>query len=122
MTTFVIIDDSMVMRTVLRYMIERGGATVLGEGKDGEEAVALACELQPDAITLAATLRGEEGLAVLAAIQKSSWNGKVFFVVSAEQSAEEEAAARQPGVNGVLRKPFTLDQVSEEILRVMGQG
>jgi len=122
MSSFVIIDDSMVMRTVLRYMIERGGATVLGEGKNSEEAVALAAELKPDAITLAATLRGEEGLTVLAAVQKSAWNGKVFFVVGAEQSAGEEAAARQSGVDGVLRKPFTLDQVSTEILRVMGSS
>lgn len=122
MPSFVIIDDSMVMRTILRYMIERGGASVLGEGKDGEEAVALASELQPDAITLATTLRGEEGLAVLAALQKSLWKGKVFLALSAEQSAEEDAVARSPDVDGVLRKPFILDQVCDEIVRVMSQG
>lgn len=121
MATFLLIDESMVMRTILRYMLERCGATVLGEGKDGEEAMALTRELNPDAITIAASLRGESGLAVLAAIRQSSWTGKIFFVASEEQLAAEKAA-REAGVDSVLRKPFALDQVSSEIGRVMREG
>lgn len=118
MATFLIVDDSMVMRTVLRYMLERCGATVLDECRDGDEAVARARERNPDAIALAATLRGETGLATLAALRQAGWNGKVFFMASAEQTAAEDAA-REMGVDGVLRKPFVLDQVSAELRRVM---
>jgi len=119
MAKFVVIDDSMVMRTILRYMLERCGEIVLAEGKDSEEAVALVRELKPDAITIAASLRGEAGLAVLTAIRRLSWTGKIFFVASEEQLVAE-GAARQAGVDSVLRKPFALDQVSAEIDRVMG--
>lgn len=122
MATFVIVDDSMVLRTVLRYMIERCGETVLAEGRDAEEAVALVIERKPDAISLASSLRGEGGIALLDAIRRASWNGKVFFVLNSEPSAEEEAAIQQSNVDGVLRKPFTLDQVSGEIQRVMEQA
>lgn len=120
MSPFLIIDDSMVMRTILRYMLERGGDTVVGEAKDGGEAVALARALKPDAITIAASLRGEEGLAVLAAIRQLPWAGKVFFAAGGERPAEEEEA-RRAGVDGLLRKPFTLDQVSAEIRQVMNR-
>lgn len=118
MATFLIVDDSMVMRTILRYMLERCGASVLDECKDGDEAVARARELNPDAIALAATLRGESGLSTLAALRQARWSGKVFFLASAEQAAAENTA-REMGVDSVLRKPFVLDQVSAELRRVM---
>lgn len=118
MATFLIVDDSMVMRTVLRYMLERCGATVLDECRDGDEAVARTGKLNPDAIALAATLRGDTGMAALAALRQAGWNGKVFFLASAEQAVAENAA-REAGVDGVLRKPFALDQVSAELRRVM---
>lgn len=118
MATFLIVDDSMVMRTILRYMLERCGVTVLDECRDGDEAVARARERNPDAIALAATLRGESGLAALAALRQAGWNGKVFFTASAEQAAAE-ASAWEAGVDSVLRKPFVLDQVSTELSRVM---
>lgn len=118
MASFLIVDDSMVMRTVLRYMLERCGVKVLAECKDGDEAVAQCGERNPDAIALAATLRGESGLATLAALRQSGWNGRVFFLASAEQAAAE-SAAREAGVDSVLRKPFVLDQVSAELNRVM---
>lgn len=118
MATFLIVDDSMVMRTVLRYMLERCGATVLDECRNGDEVVARARERHPDAIALAATLRGESGLATLAALHQAGWNGKAFFTASAEQAAAENAA-REAGVDSVLRKPFVLDQVSAELKRVM---
>lgn len=121
MARFVIIDDSMVMRTVLRYLLERCGATVLAEGKDGAEALTLARELQPDAISLAVSLRGETGLAVLAKLRQTAWTGKVFYAASSAQTADI-AAARQAGVDGVLLKPFALEQVSAEVRQLMAQG
>lgn len=119
MATCLIVDDSMVMRTVLRYMLERCGVTVLDECRDGDEAVARVRARNPDAIALAATLRGESGLITLATLRQAGWSGKVFFLASAEQAAAENAAW-QAGVASVLRKPFVLDQVSAELRRVMG--
>ncbi len=118
MASFLVIDDSMVMRTILRYMLERCGATVLGESTVGDDAVAMTHKLNPDAISIGVSLRGESGIGVLKAIRQSNWNGKVFFVANDEQ-AQEEKSARETGVDSVLRKPFALDQVSSEINRVM---
>jgi len=118
MATFLVIDDSMVMRTILRYMLERCGMKVLGEGKDGEEALALVREHKPDAITIAAFMRGESGLILIAALRQQGWAGRIFWVAS-EGQAEGETAAREAGVDSVLHKPFALEEVNAEVERVM---
>ena len=120
MKTFVIIDDSMVMRTVLRYMLERCGQKVLAEGKDHDEEEALVAGGKPDAIVVGVTLRGETGFPELPGLRKSGWSGKVFAAVTGG-IATEENAAHGAGVDGILTKPFVLDQVEGEVKRVMGQ-
>lgn len=120
MKTFVIVDDSMVMRTVLRYMLERCGHKVLAEGKDRDEEAALVAQMNPDAIVVGVTLRGETGYPELPGLRKSGWTGKVFAAVTGGQVTEENAA-RSAGVDGILTKPFVLDQVEGEVKRVMGQ-
>src|SRR3954462_13881339 len=41
-------EDETIIRLDLRDLLERAGHEVVGEARDGEEAVALASELQPD--------------------------------------------------------------------------
>jgi DNA-binding response OmpR family regulator len=120
MKTFVIIDDSMVMRTVLRYMLERCGHKVLAEGKDHDEEAALVARLNPDAVVVGAALRGETGYSELPGLRDSGWTGKVFAAVTGGQETELHAA-RGAGVDGILTKPFVLDQVEGEVKRVLGQ-
>lgn len=118
MGSFVIIDDSMVMRTVLRYMLERCGHKVLAEGRDREEEMALVARWRPDAIVVSATLRGETGFPGLPGLRDTGWTGKVFAAVTGGQAAEE-SAAREAKLDGIFSKPFTLDQVEGELKRVM---
>lgn len=118
MRTFVIVDDSMVMRTVLRYMLERCGHKVLAEGKDRDEELALIAELNPDALVVTATLRGETGYPELPTLRQGGWAGRFFAAVNAG-AATEEQAAHGAGVDGILTKPFVLVQVAGEVKRVV---
>jgi response regulator NasT len=43
-----IAEDETIIRLDLRDLLERAGHDVVGEARDGEEAVALARDLQPD--------------------------------------------------------------------------
>ena len=47
-----IVDDSLYMRTLIKDALEAGGYNVVGQAANGEEAIDLAFELQPDFITL----------------------------------------------------------------------
>lgn len=119
MTSFLIVDDSMVIRTVLRYMLERWGGAVVGEATVSLDAVIkLINELNPDAITLSVSLRGEADATLLSAIKRLPWSGKIFFLANEEQ-AGLNISAEGLGVDGLLLKPLTLGQLSSELDRVL---
>lgn len=118
MITFVIADDSMVMRTILKYLIENLGHRVVGEARDGEEAVALYHNLKPEAVIIDVFMRGMDGIQAIKQIKQDNPAAKVFMVVDESQKSEE-SKAEQAGANGILRKPFDLVSVDEELKRVL---
>ena len=59
-----VVDDSTFMRMVLRRIIEAGSElTVVGEARNGREAVDLARDLKPDIITMDVEMPELDGLA-----------------------------------------------------------
>ncbi len=64
-----IADDHGVVREGLRALLEREGISVVGEARTGQEAVALARQLQPTVILLDVRMPNGDGLLALAAIQ-----------------------------------------------------
>src|SRR3954464_14046588 len=53
------------MRRMLTGVLQAQGFDVVGEARDGDEALALCERLRPDAITLDLAMPGMDGLAVL---------------------------------------------------------
>ena len=47
-----ICEDETIIRLDLRALLERAGMTVVGEARDGEEALRLAAELEPDLVVM----------------------------------------------------------------------
>ena len=60
-------DDPAVREVVRRFLVKEGFRVVTAAG--GEEGLRLACDLQPDAITLDVMMPGLDGWAVLAALK-----------------------------------------------------
>ena len=50
--TVLVVDDSIYMRSLIKSTMESAGYEVVGEAQNGESAIDLACQLQPDLITL----------------------------------------------------------------------
>lgn len=61
----VVVDDSAFMRIAIRQMLEGDGIDVVGEGRDGKEAIDLARRLAPDIMTLDVIMPGMDGMAAL---------------------------------------------------------
>ena len=62
-TTFVITDDAVFMRTLLRKIIEQDeNFEVLGEASNGREAIEAAEKYQPDILTLDITMPAMDGI------------------------------------------------------------
>jgi len=64
----VVVDDSAFMRIAIRQMLETDGIQVIGEGRNGAEAIELARQLKPDIMTLDIIMPGIDGIAALKAI------------------------------------------------------
>src|SRR6476661_7343470 len=58
-------DDSAFMRRMLAGILQQRGFDVVGEARDGDDALARCAELRPDAITLDLAMPGMDGIEVL---------------------------------------------------------
>ena len=83
-------DDVPAMRIVLRAVLEEDGdVEVVGEAGDGEEAVALIGELQPDVVVLDLSMPRLDGLEAIPRIHEVSPDSRivVFSGYAAERMA-----------------------------------
>jgi DNA-binding NarL/FixJ family response regulator len=77
--TVLIVDDHPSFRATARALLECDGFTVVGEARNGAEALALAGELEPELILLDVQLPDTTGFAV--AVELARLNGAVPAVV-----------------------------------------
>src|SRR3954468_9592011 len=68
----VLVDDSRVMRAVLRVRLQLDGFAVVGEADDGDEGIRLVTRLQPDIAVLDLEMRHLSGMVALPAIRRVS--------------------------------------------------
>src|ERR1700753_2421403 len=67
-TRVLIAEDEALIRLDLREMLQEEGFDVVGEGADGEQAVALALELEPDLVICDIKMPKMDGIAAAAQI------------------------------------------------------
>jgi two-component system, chemotaxis family, protein-glutamate methylesterase/glutaminase len=90
-----VVDDQSFMRIALRQMLEaEGDMCVVGEARNGTEAVAMARELKPDAITLDIEMPEMDGLEACAQIMKDVAPRPAIIMVSAHTQVGAEAAVQ----------------------------
>jgi DNA-binding NarL/FixJ family response regulator len=107
----VIADDHRLFRDGLRHTLEDAGMTVLGEARDGAEAVALARELDPHVVVLDLNMPGVSGLEALREIKRLRPDVQtVILTVSAESA--DVLAALAAGACGYLLKDTPVDQLA----------
>ncbi len=87
-----LVEDHPLTRDGLRVVLEgAGGVTIVGEAADGEEAVRLAQELQPDLIVMDVGLPGCDGIEATRRIKALLPDTKIVILTA--QSVENEILA-----------------------------
>ena len=107
-----IVDDHEIFRRGLRSLLEsRLDWEVCGEAKDGQDAVDLAKQLQPDVIVLDVTMPRLNGLDAARIIRKLVPKTKVVILSQHELAAMKQEAFKS-GANAYVTK----SEVSRELL------
>lgn len=105
-----IVDDSLYMRTLIKDALEGGGFQVVGQAANGEEAIDMAFELQPDFITLDNILPDMVGTDILKVYREEGLPSKVVMISAVGQESVVNEGIKL-GAKAYIVKPFTSDQL-----------
>jgi two-component system chemotaxis response regulator CheY len=98
-----IVDDSSIMRRMIRKTLEPGGHKVVGEARSGQEAIRMYKSLKPDIVTMDVTMRGMDGLTAAKEILQYDDEAQILFLSNFNTEAYSENAALM-GAIGYVNK------------------
>ncbi len=116
MKTGLVVDDAAIMRMRLREILEPR-YKVVGEAGDGDEALRLFKQLEPDFVTLDISMPGTNGMQALEQLRAEHPDAKVV-IVSAVGQKRLVIEALQMGAADFVIKPFEAERVLEAIERL----
>ncbi|BCR04176.1 sigma-54-dependent Fis family transcriptional regulator [Desulfuromonas versatilis] len=120
MKTILIVDDEASIRESLKGILQDEGFRTLF-AKDGEEALPLALEENPDLILLDIWMPGMDGLEVLRRIRETSPE-QLVIMMSGHGTIETAVKATKLGAFDFIEKPLSLEKVLLGIQNAMKVG
>src|SRR3954467_802182 len=113
-TRVVVADDSGLMRRVLTHALTDAGFDVVGQARDGDEALELCRRLRPDTMTLDLHMPGRGGMGVPRERRRRGAPAIPVIVVSAFSPAHGARAvdALSEGAFDLVAKPAAGDALS----------
>lgn len=119
MAKILIVDDSRTSRRILKNILEEKGHNIVGEACNGQEAVILYSQLEPELVTMDITMPVMDGLAALQAIREKDEKAKIVMITAAGQK-EKMTEAVKYGAAEFLTKPFNEGEVLAVVERIAG--
>jgi DNA-binding NarL/FixJ family response regulator len=98
-----IADDHALFRDSLRSLLEARGLTVVGEARNGREAVELARKLEPDVVLMDLSMPEMDGLAATRLISADHPGVKVVVLTASEEDSKLFEAIKS-GAQGYMLK------------------
>lgn len=118
MARILIVDDTALMRAMLKEVLESGGNEVIAEASNGQEAVNLYRRLKPDLVTMDITMPDMDGISALAKIKKFDPQAKVIMC-SSLGFKEIVISSIQAGAKDFMVKPFQRNHLLHAIDRLI---
>lgn len=100
-----IVDDSSLIRKMLRQLLEKNNYSVVAEAINGEEAIDLYSEVKPDLVTMDVTMPVMDGVDALKKLKEIDADAKVIMVTAAGQK-NRILEALKIGAKAFITKPF----------------
>lgn len=114
-----IVDDSMYMRTLISDALTAAGYQVVGQAANGEQAIDLAMELEPDLITLDNILPDMIGTDILRVLKQEEKISSAVIMISAVGQDSVIQEGIRLGASDYIVKPFTADSLIEAVNKAM---
>ena len=103
-----VVDDECAIRELLEMLLEANGFSDIKMAADGEEAIKLAEEWQPDVILLDLMLPKIDGLTVCKMIRSNSKTTSIPIIMLTAKSEESDIVlGLELGANDYITKPFS---------------
>ena len=117
--SILIVDDSEIVRQVVRTFLESKGFSVCGEAADGSQAIEKATELTPDLILLDVAMPGMNGVEAASILKAKLPNTPiVLFTMFSDNVGQSLMEAL--GVNAVVGKPDGMSKLLECVNNLLG--
>lgn len=113
-----IVDDSIYMRSLIKTALSGAGYNVVGEAANGEQAIDLAIDLQPDLITLDNILPDMMGFEILKVLKDEGVESKVIMVSAVGQQTVVNKGISL-GASEYIVKPFTEEDLLSIVEKVL---
>ena len=118
MAKVLIVDDVLIMRNILRVMLENAGHEIVGNAEDGQQALEMYAELKPDLVTLDIQMEGGDGITSLKNIIKNHPEARVLMVSAVGHENIKELAFNL-GAVGYVTKPFQVNDIIEQTRKAL---
>lgn len=118
MARILLVDDAKFMRATLTNMLTKAGHEIVGEGRDGKDAVDMYRLLQPDLVIMDITMPQMNGLEAVKTIRSEYPQAKIVMC-SAMGQQRMIVEAIKLGAKDFIVKPFVESAVVDSINRVL---
>jgi two-component system, chemotaxis family, chemotaxis protein CheY len=116
--TLLVVDDSMIIRELIKDAATSLGWTIVGEAANGQDAIDAFVRLRPDAVTMDVVMPRFDGLHGLRGIRGFDPAARVVIASAIDQN-EVSDEARRIGAFGFLLKPFNQDRLITTLRALM---
>lgn len=114
MKRILIVDDTNYVRRYLREMIEELGHKVIGEAKNGKEAVKMVEELSPDIVIMDIVMPGKNGIDAMKEMKEKKPSLHIILM-SAMGQEKLIMDAINAGAKTFIIKPFRKENILSAI-------
>lgn len=114
-----VVDDAQFMRTMLKQLVEENGYEVVGEAENGEHAIELYKEHNPDLVTMDITMPDMDGIEATKKILDIDSNAKIVMC-SAMGQKPMVVDALEAGAKDFIVKPIQPEKVKDTLKGILG--
>jgi two-component system chemotaxis response regulator CheY len=117
-----IVDDSNMLRDMLKYALVDGGYSDVTEAVDGVDALEKANASQFDLVITDINMPNMDGFELIQELRKlDNYKNSPLLVLTTERSDEMKGKGKSAGATGWIVKPFLPDQLIQAVSMVLNK-